>query len=283
MSQANPKVAFIASLPHSGSTLLDLMLNAHPEVTSVGELKQLGRYARFARKGRRKSRCTCGAPSLMACDIWSSVSELTERATGRTISELNVEDYNDVESFDRDNVVLFESVSAVVGKNYIVDSSKDVTRLKLLMEYRDLDVFPIFLLRNPKGQICSFQKSKWSLARMIWNYVRTNREIYGLLKNRPHAVIHYEQLVQSPERTLSSLMQKLGLAFDRRQLQWATPVRHNVGGNRMRGRSSSVLKLDDTWRHKLTISQKIAIDLLTLPGRYSLLKFPSAYAFYRKH
>ena len=108
---------------------------------------------------------------------------------------------------------------------------------------------------------------------MIWNYVRTNREIYALLKNRPHAVIHYEQLVQSPERTLSPLMQKLGLTFDRRQLQWATPVRHNVGGNRMRARNSSVLKLDDRWRHKLTISQKIAIDLLTLPGRYGLLKF----------
>ena len=36
------KVVFIASLSHSGSTLLDLMLNAHPDVTSVGELKQLG-------------------------------------------------------------------------------------------------------------------------------------------------------------------------------------------------------------------------------------------------
>ena len=37
------RVIFIASLSHSGSTLLDLMLNAHPQMVSVGELKQLGR------------------------------------------------------------------------------------------------------------------------------------------------------------------------------------------------------------------------------------------------
>jgi len=34
-------------LSHSGSTLLDLMLNAHPQAISVGELKQLGRFARL--------------------------------------------------------------------------------------------------------------------------------------------------------------------------------------------------------------------------------------------
>ena len=47
------KVVFIASLSHSGSTLLDLMLNAHPDVASVGELKQLGRFARLEKPNRR--------------------------------------------------------------------------------------------------------------------------------------------------------------------------------------------------------------------------------------
>ena len=53
-------------------------------------------------------------------------------------------------------------------------------------------------------------------VRMIENYVRTNRRIYQLVRNRPHAVIHYEELVRHPEEKLRSLMQQLGLAFDRR-------------------------------------------------------------------
>jgi len=275
------KIIFIASLSHSGSTLLDLMLNAHPEVVSVGELKQLGRFAR-QEKASRRLRCTCGADSILTCDFWTRVSELTEAAIGRTIAELNVEDYAETESFDRDNVALFQAISAVAEKRYVVDSSKQVARLARLLENPAFDVLPIFLLRNPKGQICSSrkipvrltkkQKTPTSLVRLIGNYVRTNREIYDLVKDRPYAMVRYEELVQSPESVLTSLMQAIGLTFDPCQLQWAKPARHNVGGNGMRRGSSSELKLDERWRDHFTLPQKLAIDIGTLPGRYPLLR-----------
>ena len=38
------KVIYIAGTSHSGSTLLDLMLNAHPEIISVGESINLPRH-----------------------------------------------------------------------------------------------------------------------------------------------------------------------------------------------------------------------------------------------
>jgi hypothetical protein len=265
------KVVFIASLSHSGSTLLDLMLNAHPEVASVGELKQLGRFARLE-KANRRLRCTCGAESLLTCDFWTRVSALTEAAIGRMIGELNVEDYDDGESFDHDNVALFQAISAAAEKSCIVDSSKQVTRLARLIGNPALDVFPIFLLRDPKGQICSSKRSS-NLIKLIGDYVRTNREIYDLVKHRPHAVIRYEQLVTHPVPVLTDLMQELGLSFDPHQLQWASVVRHNVGGNGMRRNSSSELKLDEKWRDHFTLVQKLAIDAGTLPGRYPFVKF----------
>lgn len=261
------KVVFIASLSHSGSTLLDLMLNAHPDVASVGELKQLGRFARLEKPNRRL-RCTCGADSLLTCEFWTKVSALTKAATGRTIGELNVEDYQDKAQFDEDNVALFEAIAEVSGKHYVVDSSKQVTRLALLLENPALDVYPVFLIRDPKGQICSSQKTAASLLKLIGNYVRTNREIHELVKHRPHAVVRYEDLVRNPEQVLGALMQELGLSFDPRQLDWASQVRHNVGGNGMRRTSSSELKLDEKWRDEFTLLQKLAIDAGTLLGRY---------------
>jgi len=265
------KVIFIASLSHSGSTLLDLMLNAHPDLVSVGELKQLGRFARFEKPGRRL-RCTCGAESLVSCDFWSRVSAVTEAKIGRTIRDLNVEDYDHVDTFNDDNVALFEAIATVAGKRHVVDSSKQVTRLARLLENPDLDVFPVFLLRDPKGQICSSQKGVSSLVKLIGNYVRTNREIYDLIKDRPHAVVHYEELVRNPEQTLSGLMREMGLAFDPSQLQWAEPVRHNVGGNGMRRGRSSELKLDEKWRERFSLPQQMVIDAGTLLGRYPLVK-----------
>jgi hypothetical protein len=265
------KVVFIASLSHSGSTLLDLMLNAHPDVVSVGELKQLGRFVRHEKPGRRL-RCTCGAESLLACKFWTRVSDHAKSAVGRTIAELNVEDYRSHGSFAKDNAALFQAISAVAGKRFVVDSSKSAERLALLMANPALDVFPIFLIRDPKGQICSSQRKSESLIRLIENYVRTNREIHELVKHRPHAVVRYEQLVLETERVLAALMGELGLAFDANQLQWASKTRHNVGGNGMRRSSSSELKLDEKWREHFNLLQKLAIDAATIIGRYPFAK-----------
>lgn len=265
------KVVFIASLSHSGSTLLDLMLNAHPDVVSVGELKQLGRFARHEKPGRLL-RCTCGAESLLTCEFWTRVSDLTKAATGRTIGELNVEDYGSHEEFDNDNAALFQAISAVTGKRYVVDSSKHAGRLSLLMKNPALVVFPIFLIRDPKGQIGSSRRKSESLIRLIENYVPTNREIHELVKNRQHAVVRYEQIVREPEQVLAALIAEFGVVFDAAQLQGASQRRHNVGGNGTRRSNSSELKLDEQWREHFTLLQKLAIDAATILARFPFAK-----------
>ena len=280
--QSKPKVIFIASLSHSGSTLLDLMLNAHPDVVSVGEVKQLRRYGRSTRARGRRAGCTCGAQSLGASPVWSSVSAISESRTGRSLNELNVEDYADVTSFDRDNVLLFNAISETTNKRYIVDSSKHVLRLELLIRNQELDVFPIFLIREPEGQIWSclrknrkyakLGKSAAGLLGLTKRYVGTNRRIHKLVRHLPHAVVRYEELALNPEKALRALMERLGLSFNPSQLQWAIQERHNVGGNNMRFGKSSELTLDDHWRKKLSLGQRLAISAGTLPGRFPFVK-----------
>jgi hypothetical protein len=46
------RVIYIAGAAHSGSTLLDLMLNAHPEIVSVGEVLKLNRQLGYRDKLR---------------------------------------------------------------------------------------------------------------------------------------------------------------------------------------------------------------------------------------
>lgn len=281
-NQARPKIIFIASLSHSGSTLLDLMLNAHPDVVSVGEVKQLRRYGRSVRARGRRAGCTCGAQSLGACPFWSLVSAISEARTGQSLNELNVEDYSDVASFDRDNVLLFSAISEAANKRHIVDSSKHVERLELLISNQELDVFPIFLIREPQGQIWSclrknrkyekLGKSTAGLVRLTKRYVETNRRIHKLVGHLPHAVVRYEELALNPETALRALMEKLGLTFNPSQLQWASQERHNVGGNNMRFGKSSELMLDDHWRKKLSLAQRLAIKAGTLPGRFPFVK-----------
>jgi hypothetical protein len=67
-------------------------------------------------------------------------------------------------------------------------------------------------------------------------------------------------------------MHKIGLEFDPRQMNWTNQVRHNVGGNRMRWKTESKIRLDEAWREKLTFAQKFAIDAGTIAGRYPFLR-----------
>lgn len=56
------KVIFIVGAGHSGSTLLDLILNSHKEVTGIGELSDID----------KNNVCTCGKV-LYECEIWKEV------------------------------------------------------------------------------------------------------------------------------------------------------------------------------------------------------------------
>src|SRR3546814_1042573 len=68
-------IAYIVGLQHCGSTLFDLLLNAHSQAVTAGELFALPDYA----NGRRAKTpetphggsCTCGADSIWDCTFWT--------------------------------------------------------------------------------------------------------------------------------------------------------------------------------------------------------------------
>ncbi|MCC6735179.1 MAG: hypothetical protein IT534_03495 [Bauldia sp.] len=267
------KVVYIASSPHSGSTLLDLMLNGHSGAFTVGEIRQL---PKFVGPEQLMKRCTCGAPSIIECPFWHEVDAVVQARTGQTLGTLNIDRYDDLDGCRRDNLVLFEAVAAVSGAGFIVDSSKDVHRLELLLSAPGLDVLPVFLARNPKGQILSMTRSGErknrqfaSLLGLIGFYCLQNSKIDRLIRDRPHFRVRYEDLVRNPEAVLSPLMKAIGYEYEPGQRDFAEHERHNVGGNRMRRKKSNELRLDEAWRRDLNFFQKVAIDIGTIPGRYA--------------
>ena len=62
------ELAYILAASHSGSTLLAMLLGAHPEVCSVGELK----ISPTALGDPRQYRCSCGQ-RITACTFWKHV------------------------------------------------------------------------------------------------------------------------------------------------------------------------------------------------------------------
>jgi hypothetical protein len=211
--------------------------------------------------------CSCGAPSLMQCKFWSAVDAETRASSGKSLAELDVLDSATRDASHSPNVALFRGIAAVSGKNFIVDSSKIPRRLDQLLQFPDLDVYPVHLVRDPKGQIASVMRKHGGFLKNILRYEIVQEQIRRKLKSIPHSVVRYEDLVRDPETSLNSILQPLGLSFDRRQLDWAEADKHIVAGNHMRYQTTSSLVLDDKWRECLTARQQRIVDLGTTRSR----------------
>lgn len=262
------RVIYIAGTAHSGSTLLDLMLNAHPGIVSVGEVLKLNRRLGYRNPEKQiYTECSCGAPSLWACPFWSAVNAETLQAEGKSLADLDVLGLRDLDPGHAPNVVMFRAIAKVSGKDFIVDSSKMPRRLAYLMQFEELDVHPIHLVRDPKGQIASVMRKHGGFLKNIFRYELVHEQIRRKLKSVPHSVVRYEDLVRDPERTLRSVLAPFGLDFDPQQLAWGEQVKHNVGGNHMRWEAKSQLVLDEKWKERLSTLQQRVIDIGTLRSR----------------
>jgi hypothetical protein len=173
-------VAYILAASHSGSTLLAMLLNAHPDVVTVGELKatNLGDVTRY--------RCSCGK-LIRECRFWASVSQgMTERGVPFDIGEARTDFRAGVSAYTRwllrplhrgrvlegirdaalalspswrsglrrvqqRNLALVETLCELTGARVIVDSSKIALRLKYLLRNPAFNIKVIRLLRDGRA------------------------------------------------------------------------------------------------------------------------------------
>ena len=174
------QLAYILAASHSGSTLLALLLNAHPEVCTAGELKitSLGDLSCY--------RCSCGS-LIRECGFWERVragmarrgfdfdldrpgthfasvkSTYAQRLlrplhrgwmleslrdTGLALSMSWRRSLPDVQAR---NAALAETVCEIYGAQIVVDSSKIGVRLKYLLRNPRLEVKVIRLIRDGRA------------------------------------------------------------------------------------------------------------------------------------
>jgi hypothetical protein len=173
-------LVYVLAASHSGSTLLAMLLNSHPEVASVGELKatSLGDIERY--------RCSCqhrikdcpfwlGISQDMAqygidFKIWEAGTDLKSGTSNYIKRVLRPLHRGPVAEFCRDvalalspswrkhlkkiqatNAALMYCILKRTGKKFVVDSSKIGIRLKYLLQNPALDVKIIRLMRDGRA------------------------------------------------------------------------------------------------------------------------------------
>jgi len=232
----NRSTIFMVGAGHSGSTLLGLMLGAHPSVFYAGEAKKSA-FLGDERKPLKKRVCKlCG----LDCVVW-----------GKLLPQ-------DFAASD-----LYEVLSERTGRPIVLDSTKSAEWIGhgvAAVRARGAEVRLIFLQRDGRAVVSSrLRKYPETTAHehaRDWRHQMEASRAFANTFPGPVIEMRYEALATEPERELRRVAGFLGLAFDPTMLTPWTTEQHPLGGNsgtqwlmaREQPKDGSVLSLGDKTR-----------------------------------
>ena len=259
------KILYIAGYSRSGSTILDIILSNHPEITGVGEVTFL--VEDWADSDRQ---CSCGMP-YQKCEFWkglfsnpallADLTSLVQKIEKRSsvprlllgaISREDREVY-----FDYQNQLLAHIVSQT-GSSIVVDSSKSARlalgRFVALRKVAAQDVYVLHIVRDGfavmESQLITGDNwvlegrtapNRWPALRTAIGWVTTNIwvPLLGrLIGSNRYMWLRYEDFIEKPAEALKAIGQFCGfdssLLINRVNQGEYFDVGHRVGGNRVR-------------------------------------------------
>lgn len=265
--QSQIQIVVLLSAGHSGSTLLGLLLGGHSKLFSVGEMNQLD-----------KKSIPCSNGTLPTDDsLWKGITPLItaplrvnrytkdllfnrqyfyEKTSGRKVDVIAVADmyYN----------ICSRLLQKTGAKRLVWAPTNAEDLLPILNVDKRFSLKVIHLVRDGRGVANSYARKRGSRIYHMWRWVKGNLK-YSLLIRRlgvPTWIVRYEDLAQAPEHTLQSICEMMNVTYEPEMLDFANSDHRQVGGNRMRLKNSSEIRLDEKWRSELRWYEWIVFALL---------------------
>jgi hypothetical protein len=209
MSRANAQVVFTGAAWYSGSTLLGLMLGAHPAIFYAGEANKTRTLNDPSAPLKRRVCRACGP----GCGVWDG---------------LLVAEGEDV----------YEALSRRTGHPIVCDSTKEVRWISSqLAALRDAVAVRLVVLTRDGRAVVNSRRRKLAAATPVEElaayWEQQMRGVEELAASFPGPVhrVRYEELTSRPEQALRALADFVGVAFDHRMLDPWSSEQHPLGGN----------------------------------------------------
>ncbi len=232
------KTIFIGGLNRSGTTILCMILGAHPQCIAVGEVEIVIR-SNQNRKWIEShyNRCTCGQ-----CTFWPEVMKRIDQSGSDDLKE---------------RYRIFLNTFADCFPNKIpVDSSKTISSLNAISSVSSCR--SVRIVRDVRGW-CVSRKGKITPNQML-EWYRRNRAYDRSVKN--DILVGYEEMIFDQHNTIPTLCRKLGLEYDEEMLKIPGTTDHILVGNRMRTDKSQKIKYDERWMKRPSIWPSILFPIM---------------------
>ena len=251
------KLLLIRGLGHSGTTILDLVLGAHPRMVGLGEAARILERPSLSERDRGPARlrgdlrferrCTCGEIAA-DCPVWGSVlAWLPEHDHWPLAAKMQF---------------LLEAIEAARDAQqpapaWVVDSYQGDFELPFEQD-PELEIRIVHLTRDVRSWVHSRarhgrERGQWMPGlKPLLRWCRVNSRHDRLLQRSPHPVLRlgYEELALQPEVTLRRICSWLDVEMSDQMLQPGCFSRsHLLAGNRMRfdAKRSAAIRYDGSW------------------------------------
>jgi hypothetical protein len=297
-----PTIIYIAGYGRSGSTLLDIILGAHPEATSLGEVGRLWELYYSDREP-----CSCGL-KYCDCPFWSRrdllplnhdtprqmayYRKLTRHVEGwRALPQIAFASGSADQKRTYAEVMthLFTGIARATGKKLLVDSSKTsygmAWRPLALHKLCGFEVRMVHLVRDVRGVMGSYVKGcnirlrmgedpriPFSALRALYGWLVANLfAVVGrfFLPSGCYQLFRYEDLIRCPDKELTRMGRFLNLdledAIQRIQTAGAFQAGHFVAGNRLAGDGEVRVRLHSEPPTNLKLHHRLLAALWAWP------------------
>ncbi len=255
----------VVGTDRSGSTLLDKIIGSNPSVISLGEIHRFYNYF------TEDHTCTCGE-KFHTCPFWTAVLEEIVNEDNFRSESLSILGWKKRVSLLLHNIILKDSwkeihyeqilffkklCDAVLKEsksNFIVDSSKDITRFYLLHLSGLFNIFPIYITRDVEDYIASMKRPQMRLDyerkadpfTCLIRWIFRNTETRCLIRKirQDYVQLSYKRLVNDPAGAMLQISNRLqvNLRYDPNMTQ--NTKYHMVGGNYMKFKKLTEVRLD---------------------------------------
>lgn len=285
-------VLYIAGGGHSGSTILSLVIGSAPDVFATGELKFYNQHKDpdFHLWNYIQNICTCGKDANN-CPFWVRVEQ--HLSDGIDIfhymkpkdqiitlikilwpfykvkqSDLAQDDYHLIRAVKR------EALMDKPSTRYILDTSKSVARLMHLKSHPKLNVRIIFLVRDGRGYVNSYLRSRQeSFYRSIFQWIVNNFLTLAYLRKEKidYYYLSYDLLCTQPDKYLAEINDKFSINIPEDYIRVIPEMDfHLRAANPSRStlREFRGLVADNKWRVEMPISKRLISSVILSPFNY---------------
>ena len=281
---------------YSGTTLLAMLMDSHPQIASVGECA-LNRHARERQREGKSApfACSCRLP-IGECPFWRSLFDRMQELGYPLDADNWITDYkyrhslvnaalgmysarpwvrelqvladrwmpihrSRVEETTRARIDFVRTVLERTGKDMFFDTTKYVLQAHHMAHVPEIDVKFLRIVRDPRSYVGSSKRRGHDVDERAHNWVSFHQATDHMLASVPRErimVIGYEDMCRSPIEAQRKLYAFCGVE-DVPPPTSVVPGEHHVIGNPVRLKDRLTVRLVESWREELSADEQARV------------------------